>query len=247
MFGEIPNTPYDLRFSLGGIPVRVHPLFWLFTLVLGMNMPDPRDIFLIWLPVVFVSILVHELGHAAMSRAFGWRSHIVLYSFGGLAYHDPHRHDPRKEMMISLAGPGAGFALAALVVVVMRATGHPIHFTFGLPRIVRWNFAELPNHMADTAVESLLFVNIWWGLVNLLPVLPLDGGRFTSELLMDLRMPYAMVKTLTLSIIVAIGVAIYVLAQLHLIYMAMMFFYLAYTDYMTLQQMTGRGGGYGGW
>ena len=245
MFGEVPTTPYDLRFSLGGIPVRVHPMFWLFTLILGMS-KNPRVV-IIWLAVVFVSILIHELGHAAMSRFYGWHSHIVLYSFGGLAYHDPHRHYPRREMIISLAGPAAGFALAAVVVVIMQATGHPIKFTWGLPRIVTWEYDELPNSILDTAVHFLLFVNIWWGLVNLLPVLPLDGGRIASEMLMDLRVPDAMAKTLTLSIIAAVGVAIFAFTQLQEWYVALMFGYLAYTDYMTLQQFTGRGGDYGGW
>jgi Zn-dependent protease len=245
VLGEIQTTPYDLRFSLFGIPVRVHPLFWLVTVVLGFSR-DPR-VLLTWVAVVFVSILIHELGHAAMSRRFGWRSHIVLYAMGGLAYHDPHRHDPRKEMMISLAGPAAGFALAGVVLLILQSTGHPVKLVFGLPMIVTWGPVDLPNPSVNTAVQMLLFVNIWWGLVNLLPVLPLDGGRFTSELLMDLRVSYAMAKTLTLSIAVAIGVAIYAYSQLQLTYVALMFGCLAYNDYMAFQQLSGRGGGYDGW
>ena len=61
LFQPPQPTPYDLRFSVAGIPVTVHPLFWLIALLLGST----GDILLvpIWVGVIFVSILVHELGH----------------------------------------------------------------------------------------------------------------------------------------------------------------------------------------
>ncbi|HSO11633.1 MAG TPA: hypothetical protein VLT51_04610, partial [Anaerolineales bacterium] len=77
-----PPTQYDLRFSIAGIPVRVHPLFWLIALLLGSSgalVEIP-----IWILVVFVSILVHELGHALAFRRYGIQSHIVLHAMGGL-------------------------------------------------------------------------------------------------------------------------------------------------------------------
>ncbi len=69
---EPPRTAYDLHFQIAGIPVRVHPLFWLATLILGSNSwsgdgnvdPDAGMKLLIWVGVMFVSILVHELGHS---------------------------------------------------------------------------------------------------------------------------------------------------------------------------------------
>ena len=101
-----PATRYDLRFSALGVPVRVHPLFWLASIVFGIQLP-PRLV-VIWVGVVFVSILIHELGHAMTIRAFGWYPLILLYTFGGLAIYQPTHRDPRKELLISLAGPAAG-------------------------------------------------------------------------------------------------------------------------------------------
>lgn len=61
MFG-VPETPYDLRFQLLGMPVRVHPLFWLVAAMLGWR-NENIPLVLIWVGCVFVSILVHEYGH----------------------------------------------------------------------------------------------------------------------------------------------------------------------------------------
>ena len=118
---EPQRTAYDLNFSLGGVPVRVHPMFWLFTVLLGANDPVPLHL-LIWVVAVFLSILVHEFGHSLAMRSFGWTSHIVLYSFGGLAVQDgshggferPGRRgrDARTQIIISFAGPLAGLHAA---------------------------------------------------------------------------------------------------------------------------------------
>jgi len=111
-----PPTRYDLRFSIAGIPIRVHPLFWLLTLLLGAT-GDLVQL-LVWVLVVFVSIIVHELGHAFAMRYFGQSSHIVLHFAGGLAIPDSVQWGsrwanvalgPNQYILISLAGPVAGF------------------------------------------------------------------------------------------------------------------------------------------
>jgi hypothetical protein len=84
-----PPTRFDLSFRLGDIPVRVHPFFWLTTILLGLNTGrEGLDILIylsVWTGVVFVSILAHELGHVLMGRSFGSRGHIILTGFCGLA------------------------------------------------------------------------------------------------------------------------------------------------------------------
>jgi len=93
---EPSRTPYDLNFQFAGVPIRVHPLFWLATAILGASslQADSAESnagmkLLVWLVVVFVSILIHELGHAFVMRYFGEVPHVVLYLFGGLAISDP--------------------------------------------------------------------------------------------------------------------------------------------------------------
>lgn len=245
LIGGVPPTPYDFNFSLLRIPVRVHPLFWLAAVLLGMNQP-PREL-LIWVPVVFVSILIHEMGHALVIRQFGWWPSILLYMFGGLATYNATRRDPRKQMLISLAGPAAGFLLAGALIAIFKLRGHPVTFLVGAPYGIIPIPPDLGSHSLDVLVYDLLTVNIWWGLMNLLPVYPLDGGQFTYALFETLRVPDAMVKSLWISIFTGAAVAIYAVARMHDYYIAALFGYLAFTSFQTLQAFTGRGGGYGRW
>lgn len=165
MFGEPPPTEFDLRFRALGIPVRVHPLFWIVAAVLGWSESDPRRI-LLWIPAVFVSILIHELGHALCARSFGNEPWIVLYSFGGLAaYHERWNMATWQRVAITFCGPLAGFLLATVVVA--------LSVVFGWPQ----------TDILATLVLFLLTINIVWGLLNLLPIWPLDGGKIAFYLL----------------------------------------------------------------
>ena len=84
-FVEPPPTSYDLHFRVAGVPVRVHPLFWLATVFMGLGADgDPIDV-LLWVVAVFTCILVHELGHVLAFRYYGMSAHVVLHAFGGLA------------------------------------------------------------------------------------------------------------------------------------------------------------------
>jgi Zn-dependent protease len=168
---EPGHTQFDLHFRIFGIPVRVHPMFWLFSAILGWNyIRAGLEYVLLWVGCTFISILVHELGHIFMGQAFGNRGHIVLYSFGGLAIgsnREPYRW---QRIAVSLAGPLAGFVLFGLVLLFDR---------FALPRI------DLEGKMMlllEVAVDMLLFMNLIWGLLNLLPIWPLDGGQISQEI-----------------------------------------------------------------
>src|SRR5512143_986284 len=83
LFQAPAPTRYDLRFTLGGIPIRVHPLFWIIALLFGLA--DSNLVHLVlWIVIVFVSILIHELGHALVMRLYGQPCFIVLHAAGGL-------------------------------------------------------------------------------------------------------------------------------------------------------------------
>src|SRR5215468_11609191 len=105
-----PPTRFDVNFKLGDIPVRIHPYFWLGTLLLGLDLNQPAlDIFthlLAWVVIVFVSILVHELGHVLMGRYFGSSGHIILMGLGGLAVGSSDLPLRRQRIAVYLAGPG---------------------------------------------------------------------------------------------------------------------------------------------
>ena len=82
--------------------------FWVVSALFGSQLP-PKYVIL-WVAVVFVSILVHEFGHALTMRAFGSYPQVLLYSFGGLAMSmGQRRQSPGRQLLISLAGPAPGF------------------------------------------------------------------------------------------------------------------------------------------
>jgi Zn-dependent protease len=162
MIFEVPEpTRGEIHFRLFDTPVRVHPYFWLMTLFMGLS-PDVGTL-LIWMGVVFVSILWHELGHVFAYRFFGIRGDVVLYGFGGLAVPDREIRGTFARVVTSAAGPCAGFLIAAAV------------FAYQL------NFYE-NNYYEAMVLRDLMWVNGFWGLLNLLPIYPLDGGQAARAL-----------------------------------------------------------------
>jgi membrane-associated protease RseP (regulator of RpoE activity) len=253
---EPQHTPFDLHFQVAGIPVRIHPGFWIAGFILGFNASSngtrPLPV-LIWIGVTFVSILVHEMGHALCMRRFGFRPRIVLYHMGGLAIRDQgflgfesrSRNDTRESILISLAGPGAGFVLAGLTVLMVFLAGGFVKTDF-TSWTQPWYF-EVPGVRPPSPVvqggpwwyviEFSLFVNIFWGLVNLLPVFPLDGGQVARELFMARDRYRGMTYTLQLSIGVGIVVAAFFLVVVQDKFVAIMFALLAVNSYLMLQQL----------
>ena len=247
LFQSPPPTRYDLRFIIAGIPIRVHPLFWLLTLLLGAA-GDPIQL-LIWVLVVFVSIVVHELGHAFAMRYFGQSSHIVLHFAGGLAIPDSVQWGsrwanvalgPNQYILISLAGPVAGFILATLAIVGVLLAGGSVGTTWLFGLIPLPLNAALPfgGRILDILVAILLWVNIFWGLINLLPVFPLDGGNVARNILVQYDPVNGVRKSLWVSVITGGLIALLALVFLRSIYMAFLFGLLAFQSYQSLQSRT---------
>lgn len=173
---EPPQTMWDLKWSMFGIPVRVHPMFWLMGMVLSYHEKIPFGYVAVGVGCIFLSILVHEFGHALSSIYYGDRHpRVVLYQMGGLCISgDKELHRwPRISML--LWGPGAGYVLAAIVYVVG-----------GILCGWEWVFDKYTapiNPYVDSALHQFLWINVIWGTVNLAPVFPLDGGQITRELI----------------------------------------------------------------
>ncbi len=196
MLAEPQRTSYDVNFRVLGFPVRIHPFFWLGTALLGASALDRGPTFLlIWMVVVLVSILVHELGHALAFKWYGTGSHIVLYVFGGLAVPWNRVEGRWRNIVIALAGPFAGFLLCGTV--------------YASQLIAPWagNNAALAS-----LFFTLIFVNLYWGVLNLLPVVPLDGGRVSQEVCGAIWRRNGLRVALQISIGFAAAVAIYSLA-----------------------------------
>ncbi len=242
LIGEPPRTKADLNFALLGIPVRVHPFFWLVAVLFGASgNSEPKSV-LIWVAAVFLAILVHEFGHALVARSYGAKPWVTLYGFGGLASYNPVRHDSTSAIVITAAGPGIGFLFAALIFAVLHASGHPVTFAFGGDSGIPFEYVPLANPSLNLFVWYLLFINVFWGIINLLPVYPLDGGQIARELFVRLNTHEGIRQSLWLSVFTAGGIAVIGYVQLGSFFMALMFGYLAYQSYATLQAYTGGGG-----
>ena len=220
MLGNVAPTPFDLNFSLFGIPVRIHPFFWLFSAILGWNARDPKVVVL-WVACVFISILIHELGHALTAQAYGWPPHIVLYSFGGYASFNPTwGYTTGRAILISFAGPGAGFILFGIV--------------YGIEFLLNQRDVEI-SHYGHVTFRFMEFINFWWGMVNLLPVYPLDGGQISRNALTHWRPHDGYDISLKLSLVVAGGMAVW-LFSLGMTFNALLFASLAFDNLQTLQR-----------
>ncbi len=246
IFNEPPRSAYDLNFRLLGIPVRVHPFFWVIVVLLGLGGSSEPVNMLIWVGACFISIVVHEMGHALAARAHGWPPWITLYGLGGLASYQPTYRSPRSQILISLAGPAAGFVFATVLAGIIAATGHKLLFdrTFEFRVPLLWQPYE--SAQANRLIYDLFYINIYWGLVNLLPVYPLDGGQISREVFGIFSGPDGVRQSLWLSVIVAAGLAVLALIRLEDQFLAILFGYLAYSSYTMLRAQFGPGGGLGG-
>lgn len=237
LLGEPPRTQADLNFSLLGIPVRVHPFFWVITLLLGYRGLTDAASVLSWVIAVFIGVLFHEMGHAMTMRAFGYYPWITLYGLGGLASYDQRsgsHSGTRQQVLISLAGPAAGFLLAGLILLGVVLSGHGDAIGFAGPGNI-FPKVSLPNEKLDTLADDFLWVCFAWGFLNLLPIYPLDGGQIAREILVHVNPREGIRFSLQLSIVFAVGMALYGFVQLHSLFIALMFGYLAYSSYMTLK------------
>ena len=175
-----------LRFPLLGFPVVVHPSFFVMGALLGMSSGGGAATVAGWLAITFVGVLWHELGHALVARAYGLSARIELATMGGLTYHDA-LPEARwgAELLITLAGPLMGLVLGVAVLIGARV--FPAHDPF-VVEIVR----------------RLLWVNVGWSVINLLPVLPYDGGLALRALLSAMTSRAGLVAEM---VTVVIGIA----------------------------------------
>lgn len=246
LFQTPPITRYDLNFNLVGIPVRVHPLFWLIAVLLGSSSNNILQI-LIWVLVVFISILIHEMGHALAFRQYGQSSQIILHPSGGLTVpvsipwggRSSVRvgFSPSQQIFISLAGPFAGFLFAGLITIGVIFSGGSIVTTylFGLIPLPLTALMPFGGSILNALASTFLQVNIFWGLFNLLPVYPLDGGNVIRFLLLQLDPLNGIRKSLWISVVVGGFTAVASLLFLHSIYTAFLFAFLAFQSYQLLQ------------
>lgn len=149
----------------GNIRLTISPFFWILALLIGWMNSQTFEGTLIWLPVIFFSVLIHELGHALTAKVFGQQSEIELLAYGGYTRRIGTPIKSWQEFLVILNGPLAGLTLSLAAFTLKFFT----------------NTSRFP--LLDAALEITVFVNIFWTFLNLIPVIPLDGGHLLRVLL----------------------------------------------------------------
>ena len=159
----------SFQFRLFGIQVNVDLFFLVLAVVIGRSIRGNLLLLGFWVAIVFASVLLHEMGHALSARLFGQQPFISLYGLGGVTVWRVTGEMPAgRRFVIGLAGPAVGIVIGSIAAIVQ---------------------ALLPNDtVADTVAGFVVVVNLGWGLLNLVPMLPLDGGKI-MEALFDLIAP----------------------------------------------------------
>lgn len=182
-----------MSFRLFGVDVEIQIGFWITAVLLGVfsfQRSGFQPILLaIWVAVVLVSVLTHEYGHAFAIKRHRVEPEIALHWMGGSttwrAILPLRRID---HVVISLAGPFAGFAQAGLI--------------YAFREFAPAQFDALPSQLrlGLTLLES---VNFFWGAINLVPVMPFDGGHVLEQALGPKRERLAAMISLGVGVIAA--------------------------------------------
>lgn len=188
---EPDQTRFDLRWRMFGTPIRVHPMFWLMSLILGYDATIRAGIgyVLAWVGCVFFSVLLHEFGHVWMGRLFSSSGYIVLYGFGGLAVGSSQLSARWQRILVFFAGPSIQLVFLSLLWFTMD-----------------WLFGVIPLGAKTAALRVWLMlfeINLLWPLLNLLPIWPLDGGRITREFCEGISLARGVAFSLGISMVVS--------------------------------------------
>jgi len=209
------------RFSIFGIQVEVQPWFWLTMILLGSNFGSnmqgtPAEILGIALFVIagFTSILIHELGHALTARSYGTQPYIVLQAFGGYAAYPAGVMTRWQSFLITAAGPAAQLFLALVAFVAKN------------------RLEVYMNENILSFFNDLIWVSVLWAVLNLVPVVPLDGGQMLAAIMGPKRIKI----TLWVSVVAGVFFGIGLYLWLELIFFPLFMGMLAWQSFQLLRQ-----------
>jgi Zn-dependent protease len=208
-----------IHFSIFKIPVSVQPYFWITMALIGgaFNATTPELILqlLLFMIAGFISILIHELGHALTIKAFKVPTSITLQAFGGYASYPAGILNRKQSFVVTAAGPAAQLLLALGVYLLL----------INVPALTR-------NVNGAHFLHSLLTVSVFWALLNLLPVLPLDGGQLVNAVLGPARIKITLWITIVTAMVSAAAMLYFFKTILFPIFMGM----FAYQAYQALKE-----------
>jgi Zn-dependent protease len=217
-----------MRFRLFGIPVNVQAFFWIVAVLLGQNSVGEatwvRDMAM-WMAVMFTGVLVHELGHAFMGRAFGLVPAIELHGMGGVtSWLNDKRVPATGRVLIAVAGPVVGITIGLAALFVWKGT------------------ALVSSPLAAHLARDIVWVNLGWGVLNLIPMLPLDGGHVMTSGLEAVtgNARRSRLWGHALSLLIAVGLGVLVFLYAFSVWNLVLLGLFAWTNFQGLQAVRAR-------
>jgi Zn-dependent protease len=240
-----------LRWRLLGISFCIEPSFWLMNALWAyilyapiVHMPRNQLVtrellywMLIWILCTLLAVMVHELGHAVTGRIFGQPGSITLTGTGGQAVGSYDELSAWKRMLVIMAGPCAGFLLAAAIIAIdgrwwnLWMNWLTINIPFKnlweqlkcdwflidhvLPDARRFDFGHYVWY--DRSVLILLMISLFMNVMNMLPIIPMDGGMLFKEICVLISprsgLKFAFIWSFALALIVTLYFLVIVLAK----------------------------------
>src|ERR1700730_5589583 len=159
----------------GATTVRVHLTFFLLLECIGVSAwekggaPAARDSVL-FIALIFTCVVLHEFGHILTGRRFGIETpDVILLPIGGVALMPRMPEKPAQELAVAVAGPMVNVVIAFLLFLVLGAI-HP-------DNLVRIDDPRV------SFLARLAAANVFLVIFNMIPALPMDGGRVLRALL----------------------------------------------------------------
>jgi len=213
----------SVRFSLLRVPVLVQPLFWIGAVFLGLfafnDLPEGLRLqaMMVWVPIMFFAVLVHEMGHALMGRRFGLDPEVHLLMLGGrTTWSTGRRLTPGPSILVSFAGPAVGLVLGGSLY-------------FALPYL-----PPLEHPLLEVAAFSFIWTNLGWAIFNLVPIVGLDGGNIMAAIFEKFGGARGVRAAHVLSIFIAAAIGTFFLTTGNF-FMAIMLGFMAFENYQRWQ------------
>ncbi len=213
----------SVRFTFLRVPVLVQPLFWIGAVFLGLfafnDLPEALRLqaLLVWVPIMFFAVLVHEMGHALMGRRFGLDPEVHLLMLGGrTTWSTGRRLTPGRSIAVSFAGPAVGLVLGGSLY-------------FALPYL-----PPIRHPLVEVAAFSFVWTNLGWAIFNLVPIVGLDGGNIMAATFEKFAGARGVRAAHVLSIFIAAALATFFLTSGNF-FMAIMLGFMAFENYQRWQ------------
>lgn len=162
--------------SIAGTPIRIHITFllflvWLATIYYSHGGAEAAWRGTIFIVLIFLCVLLHELGHVFAARRYGVRTRdVTLWPFGGISSMERMPDKPSQELIVAVAGPAVNVAIAALLLLWLW------------PHLDWDNLGKTVDSGVSLAA-SVAAANVILVVFNLIPAFPMDGGRVLRALL----------------------------------------------------------------